>query len=111
VSGELTVFVEEFDFFTGMVATIKWHLPLRPGPQRPLVHHSSGVGIIMRPGTTAMKQGPRLRRLRTAPGPEILAVSNVDKMVAFVKNVDEGLEYYKPGRHQYHLKTAKKFAN
>lgn len=115
VSGELTVFVEEFDLlYKEVVAYNKMGIFRFVMDLNELSYiDSSGVGIIMRLATTAMKQGSTICLVCEQPQVlKILAVSNVDKMVHFVKNVDEGLEYYKTRDGiNINLKTAKKFAN
>lgn len=115
VAGELTVFVEEFDLlYKEVVAYNKMGIFRFVIDLNELSYiDSSGVGIIMRLATTAMKQGSTICVVCEQPQVlKILAVSNVDKMVHFVKNVDEGLEYYKTRDGiNINLKTAKKFAN
>lgn len=115
VTGELTVFVEEFDLlYKEVVAYNKMGIFRFVLDLNDLSYiDSSGVGIIMRLATTAMKQGSTVCVVCEQPQVlKILAVSNVDKMVHFVKSVDEGLEYYKTRDGiNINLKNAKKFAN
>lgn len=115
VTGELTVFVEEFDLlYKEVVAYNKMGIFRFVLDLNDLSYiDSSGVGIIMRLATTAMKQGSTVCVVCEQPQVlKILAVSNVDKMVHFVKSVEEGLEYYKTRDGiNINLKNAKKFAN
>lgn len=98
VAGELTVFVEEFDLlYKEVVAYNKMGIYRFVLDLNDLTYiDSSGVGIIMRLATTAMKQGTTICLICEQPQVlKILAVSNIDKMVHFVKTLDEGMEYYK----------------
>lgn len=97
VSGELTVFVEEFDLFHRELLAYT-----RMGIYRFILDlnaltyiDSSGIGIVMRLATNASKQASEICLICDQPQVlKILAVSNVDKIVHFVQTPQEGLEFY-----------------
>ncbi len=98
VSGELTVFVEEFDLlYKEVVAYNKMGIFRFVIDLNTLTYiDSSGVGIIMRLATNAMKQSSVICVICEQPQVlKILAVSNVDKMVRFVKTIEEGIDHYR----------------
>lgn len=97
ISGELTVFVEEFDLLCKEVLAY-----IKMGIYRfilDLCHltyiDSSGVGVIIRLAAVASKHSSTICVICDQPQiKKILEISNVDKIVRFVSNVQEGISFY-----------------
>jgi anti-anti-sigma factor len=97
VSGEMTVFVEEFDlFYKEVIAYTRLEIYRFILDLNTLSYiDSSGIGVIMRLATNASKQNSKICVICDHPQIlKIFTVSNIDKIVHFVRNIDEGLAYY-----------------
>lgn len=97
ISGELTVFVEEFDLLhKEVLAYIKMGIYRFILDLSSLTYiDSSGIGIIIRLAAVASKYSSKICIICEQPQiKKILAISNVDKIVKFVSNVQEGISFY-----------------
>jgi anti-sigma B factor antagonist len=97
VSGEMTVFVEEFDlFYKEVIAYTKLGIYRFILDLNSLSYiDSSGIGVVMRLATNASKQNSKICVICDHPQIlKIFTVSNIDKIVRFVQNIDEGLAFY-----------------
>ncbi len=100
--GELTVFVQEYDLlFKELLAYIKMGIYRYILDLNGLSYiDSSGIGVIMRLATSASKHASVICMICEQPQIlKILSISNVDKIVHFVKTVEEGISYYKTRDH------------
>ena len=96
MKGELSIFDEEFDLFAKEVIAYS-----KMGIYRYLLDmdevtyiDSSGVGVIIRLGTNAMKNKMKVCVICHQPSVKrVFVVSNVDRILKFVDNVEEGMEY------------------
>ena len=97
IAGEFTVFYQDFDLlYKELIAYTKI------GIFRFILNldglsyiDSSGIGVILRLATAASKQSLKICVICEQPQIlKILGISNVDKIVQFVKDIEEGINYY-----------------
>lgn len=96
VEGELSIFDEEFDLFAKEVIAYT-----KMGIYRFLLDldgvtyiDSSGVGVVIRLATTAMKKDVKLCVICKQPSVQrVFVVSNVDRIINFVDSAEDGIKY------------------
>ena len=97
IFGELTIFSNDFDLFVKEVNAY-----MKMGIFRFILDltnlnyiDSSGIGVIIRLATNASKHNTKIITIcNNAQVLRIFSVSNIDKILKFVKSVNEGLEFY-----------------
>ena len=98
MQGEVSVFDEDFELLSKeLVAYIKMGIFRYIVDLSKVTYiDSSGVGLLIRLATTAMKKETQSCVICDQPSVlRVLTVSNVDRIMKFVKSVDEGIEFYK----------------
>ncbi len=97
LSGELTVFTEEFDLFNKeIMAYIKMGIYKFVVNLNNLTYiDSSGVGVLMRMGSFAAKNKTKLCLICDHPNIlKVLAISKVDVFFKHVNNLSEGISFF-----------------
>jgi anti-anti-sigma factor len=97
VKGELSIFDEEFDLFAKEVVAYS-----KMGIYRFVMDldevtyiDSSGVGVVIRLATSAMKMDSKVCVICSSPAVRrVFVVSNVDRILKFVETVDEGMKFF-----------------
>jgi stage II sporulation protein AA (anti-sigma F factor antagonist) len=97
VSGELSIFDEDFDIFQKEVVAY-----IKLGVYRFIVDldavsyiDSSGIGVIIRLATNAMKKETQVCVICNQPHVKrVFSVANVDRIMKFVDSVDEGIAFF-----------------
>jgi anti-anti-sigma factor len=98
ISGEFSVFVQDYELlYKEMLAYIKMGIFCYIMNLNGLSYiDSSGVGVIMRLAANAAKHTTLVCVICDQPQIlRILGMMNVDKIVHFVKDIDEGIAYFK----------------
>ncbi|OHD57209.1 MAG: hypothetical protein A2Y33_07390 [Spirochaetes bacterium GWF1_51_8] len=97
ISGELSIFDEDFEVFQKELIAY-----LKLGIYRFIVDldsvnyiDSSGIGVIIRLATNAMKKETSIVVVCNQPHVKrVFSVANVDRIMKFVENVDEGINFF-----------------
>lgn len=108
IAGEFSVFEENFeDFSKDIIAYTK------NGIYRFIIDleevtyvDSSGVGVLIRLATTAMKKDTKICVICSQPNvKKVFIVANVDKIIQFVESLEDGMTFYETSSN---LKLSKK---
>ena len=98
INGELSIFVQEFDLlYKELTAYIKMGLYQYVLDLNQVSYiDSSGIGMVIKLATNASKFNTQICILCDQPQVrKALTISNVDKIVHYIKSVKEGSDYYK----------------
>jgi anti-anti-sigma factor len=98
ISGELSVFVPDFDLFYREVAAY-----IRMGLIQFVIDlngvsyiDSSGIGLIIKLSTNAMRNQTKICLICEQPQVRrALTIANIDRIVHFVSGISEGMEFYR----------------
>lgn len=97
ISGELTVFDDEFDMFSKeLMAYTKMGIYRFIIDLDDLTYvDSSGVGLIIRLATNAMKKDTQICLMCSPPSVmKVLKVASVDKIINQIESREQGIAYY-----------------
>jgi anti-anti-sigma factor len=97
IDGEFSIFDDEFDLFAKEIAAYT-----KMGIYRFIIDlsnvtyvDSSGIGIIIRLATGAMKKDTRACVICDQPNVlKVFQVSNVDKIIKFIDSVEDGFKFF-----------------